>query len=178
MEYELRRRHRHTDHAAPAHHHHHRKCHLRHPQAVSSLDELAEGAFAKVLADTTVEAQNVQRILLCSGKVYYDLIQAREAAERTDVAIIRIEQVFPLPDLELAEILAPYSDTCSLVWVQEEPANMGAWGYLLRHLRGVSGRFRLEGVCRPASASPATGSKASHTYEQQLLMRQALGLEE
>ena len=126
----------------------------------------------------SVEPSQVKRILLCSGKVYFELLKARQEAQLDHVAIIRLDQVYPLPDHELNEQLATYSDDCELVWVQEEPANMGAWGFLLRHLRGVSGRFRLEGVHRPESASPATGSKASHHFEQDLLMRQALGLED
>ena len=151
---------------------------LRHPQAVSSLEDLASGGFDKVIGDPSAEPSKVKRILLCSGKVYFELLKAREEAQIDHVAIIRLEQIYPLPDIELNEQLAPYSDDCELVWVQEEPANMGAWGFLLRHLRGVSGRFRLEGVHRPESASPATGSKASHQLEQNLLMRQALGLED
>jgi 2-oxoglutarate dehydrogenase E1 component len=151
---------------------------LRHPQAISSLEELAGGQFEKVIADKEADASKVKRILLCSGKVYFELLAARAEAQIDHVAIIRIEQVYPLPDVELNETLSVYADDCELVWVQEEPANMGAWGFLLRHLRGVAGRFRLDGVYRPESASPATGSKASHQFEQNLLMRQALGLEE
>ena len=142
---------------------------LRHPQAVSSLEELASGGFKKVIGDPSVEPSQVKRILLCSGKVYFELLKARQEAQLDHVAIIRLEQVYPLPDLELNEQLAPYSDDCELVWVQEEPANMGAWGFLLRHLRQRAFRLRRP---PPESASPATGSKASHQLEQNLLMRQ------
>ena len=151
---------------------------LRHPQAISSLEELATKPFEKVIADSEADPSKVTRILLCSGKVYFELLNARNEAQLDHVAILRLEQLYPLPDVELKAHLAPYSDDCELVWVQEEPENMGAWGFFLRQLRGVAGRFRLNGVFRPESASPATGSKASHTYEQNLLMRQALGLEE
>ena len=95
------------------------------------------------------------------------------------VSIVRMEQLYPLPDIELQEALKDYADETPLYWVQEEPENMGTWPSLLHRLGGRPfGRFDLKRVCRPESASPATGSAASHKYEQDLLCRQALGIEE
>ncbi|MBL0193880.1 MAG: 2-oxoglutarate dehydrogenase E1 component [Myxococcales bacterium] len=150
---------------------------LRHPKAVSTVDDLADGEFRKVLveANPTIQPSAVKRVLLCSGKVYYDLVDARDAAGRTDVAILRLEQLYPL-DASLPEALAPYADGTPLVWVQEEPRNAGAWYFLCANLTGAVGnRLPLSSVTRAASASPATGSTASHKLEQKRLMEEALG---
>src|SRR6185369_14162407 len=100
---------------------------LRHPRAVSSLDELATGRWQKVIPDTAVDAKGVTKILLCAGKVYYDLLERREKLQRNDVAIVRMEQLYPLPMAELEQALAPYADGTPVVWTQEDPENMGAW---------------------------------------------------
>ena len=113
-------------------------------------------------------------MLLCTGKVYYDLIAGREAKQRDDVAIIRFEQLYPLSDALLAETVKPFQDA-ELVWVQEEPFNMGAWYHVRARWPEVVGRGRLVPVARPESASPATGSEKSHNYEQKLLVDQAFG---
>ena len=150
---------------------------LRHPRAVSSIEDLAEGCFEKVLKDTREEPAKTSRILLCSGKVYYDLAQKREESGRDDVAILRVEQLYPNPMEELEKALAPYADETPLVWVQEEPLNMGAWPHLLLRMgTRLFGRFTMECISRPESASPATGSNASHKFEQELLLNQALEL--
>lgn len=147
---------------------------LRHPQAVSSLDELAAGRFQRVLPDTGAEPGAVRRILLCSGKVYYDLHQARVAQQRGDVAIVRVEQYYPLPEELLRATLAPYPPDAELIWVQEEPRNMGAWPHFrIRFGTTVGGRGPLRVVSRPAATSPATGSAASHKLEQQRLVEAA-----
>jgi 2-oxoglutarate dehydrogenase E1 component len=113
---------------------------------------------------------------LCSGKVYYDLLDARRKAGRTDVALVRLEQIYPLND-ELDRALAPYANGTPLVWVQEEPRNMGAWYFLHARLREVIGdRLPLSVVSRVESASPATGSKAAHYMEQKQLLEAALGV--
>ena len=146
---------------------------LRHKGAVSTLDDLAQGAFRRILWDPSVEAKNARRVLLCSGKVYYDLVAGREAKKRTDVAIVRIEQLYPLSDATIKEALDPYPENAEVLWVQEEPFNMGAWYYLrARWPRTVR---TPTCVSRPESASPATGSAASHKFEQQLLVDQAFG---
>lgn len=147
---------------------------LRHPRAVSSLDELSVGTFRRLLPDEGGAAPDaIQRILLCSGKLYYELVERREALKRRDVAILRLEQYYPFPLEQLRQALAPYPPHLPVVWVQEEPENMGAWPYL-RFRFGVElcGRPLL-GICRPESASPATGSASSHKLEQQRLIDEA-----
>jgi 2-oxoglutarate dehydrogenase E1 component len=148
---------------------------LRHPKAVSTTDELANGGFQKVIGDPSVDPKKVKRVLLCSGKVYYDLVDAREKKGRTDVAILRLEQLYPLNGA-LEQALAPFADKTPLVWVQEEPRNAGAWYFLNANLeKAIGNRLPLSSVTRAAAASPATGSKASHDLEQQRLLDEALG---
>jgi 2-oxoglutarate dehydrogenase E1 component len=148
---------------------------LRHPQAVSPLEEFAEGRFHRVLPDEQLGDQPAERVLLCSGKVYYDLVEACKEAERDDVAIVRLEQLYPFPEIQLRASLEAYGKGTRLLWVQEEPENMGAWRYLKAHRElWFPDRFELEVVARPASSSPATGSSSSHKLEQAKLLRQAL----
>lgn len=149
---------------------------LRHPECTSSLDEMAEGCFQPVLPDPQdPDPKKVNRILLCTGKVYYDLEQERQALGRDDVAILRLEQPYPLPASALIGAVSRYSDDADLVWVQEEPANMGIWPYLrYRFGNRFLGR-ELLGVCRPEAASPATGSAASHKLELCMLLAQVFG---
>jgi 2-oxoglutarate dehydrogenase E1 component len=147
---------------------------LRHPEAVSSLDELAEGSFRRVIADDVVDPAKVRRILLCSGKVYFDLAAERRKRALEDVAIVRLEQYYPLSDA-LSGALARYREGTPVVWVQEEPRNMGAWYFLnARRQEVLRGRHPLSLVSRPESASPATGSKAAHDLEQKMLLDEAL----
>ena len=146
---------------------------LRHPRAVSDLGDVTEGRFRRVLPDETVDPAGVRRVLLTSGKMYYDLALAREEKERDDVAIVRLEQLYPLRMSAIEGALAAYPAAAPVVWVQEEPENMGA----LRFLR-VQWGDRLFGrsvryVSRRASASPATGSGAAHRLEQAELVRDA-----
>jgi 2-oxoglutarate dehydrogenase E1 component len=145
---------------------------LRHPRSVSPLEELAAGRFRRVIGDG--RTAGVRRVLACSGKVYYDLEAHREETGRDDVAIVRLEQLYPLPHAGLREALASYPDGTPVVWVQEEPENMGAWMFLRYHLGDrLLGRLPFSGVFRKASASPATGSHASHVYEQKHLIEKA-----
>jgi 2-oxoglutarate dehydrogenase E1 component len=147
---------------------------LRHPKVVSSLADLEQGGFQRILGDAAAAPDRVRRVLLCSGKVYYDLLTARDELGREDVAIVRLEQLYPLRDEQLREALAPYSPAAPVVWVQEEPANMGAWRYLLARFGDrLLGARPFSGVCRPPSASPATGWAALHRIEQQKLLRVA-----
>ncbi len=148
---------------------------LRHPQATSSLEECSRGGFRRVLGDAGADPALVHHVLLCSGKVYYDLAKAREERGARDTAIVRLEQLYPLPEAELQAVLQAYPDA-RLTWVQEEPANMGAWGFLRLNLSpSALGGRALAAVARAESASPATGSAASHKAEQALLMDQAFG---
>jgi 2-oxoglutarate dehydrogenase E1 component len=151
---------------------------LRSPEVVSTLDDLAGGAFQRILPDAggTAGAAKVREIVFCSGKVYYDLAATRDRLGRDDLAVLRLEQVYPLPTKLLEEALAPYPHDVRVRWVQEEPANMGAWPHLrLRFGERLVGRYLFDGVCRPESASPATGSLASHRLEQQILMERVFG---
>jgi 2-oxoglutarate dehydrogenase E1 component len=151
---------------------------LRSKDATSPLSELVGGHFQEIIPDTTVSPKAVRRILLCSGKVYYDLAKYREDSKRDDVAIIRIEQLYPFPAKALEELLSQYSDKASLFWVQEEARNMGAWGFLrTKYGERLLDRYPFRGVCRPEAASPATGSATSHKIEQQTILKQAFELE-
>jgi 2-oxoglutarate dehydrogenase E1 component len=147
---------------------------LRHPAAVSPLRDLAEGGFRPIIPDEQADPAQVTRAVLCSGKVYYDLVAAREAQGAHHAAILRVEELYPLHDEALRAALAAYRPGLQLVWAQEEPSNMGAWDYVDLHL---SPRLPtpLTLVARPASASPAVGSTSRHKLEQEQLVRQALG---
>ncbi len=150
---------------------------LRHPGAVSPLAELAAGRFQPLLADPAApDPAAVERVVLCSGKLYYDLVAARELGGAGRVAILRLEELYPLPEEALAAALARYRPGAALLWAQEEPVNMGAADYVVR----TAGRWlprgaRLAVVARPASASPAVGSHTRHELEQAALVREALG---
>jgi len=150
---------------------------LRHPRAVSSLEDLAHGSFQRVIPDDAVEPGGVTRVLMTSGKLYYELLQAREERERDDVAIVRLEQLYPLAPGPLAGALEPFDPQAPVLWVQEEPENMGAWRYLRVQWGELLHGRRFSGVHRPASASPATGSGAAHKLEQAELVRTAFDLD-
>jgi 2-oxoglutarate dehydrogenase E1 component len=147
---------------------------LRHPKVVSSLDELAQGSFERILRDTTVKAGKVQRILLCCGKLYYDLLEHREETKREDVAIIRVEQLYPLRQELLQRALQDYPEGTPAFWVQEEPANMGAWNFMrIQFGERLFNRFPLSGIARAVSATPATGSAKRHKHEQTEIIQRA-----
>ena len=128
---------------------------LRHPLAVSKKDDFINGKFEKLIPDNEISPKKAKSLVFCSGKFYYDLIKAREEKNRNDIAIIRIEQLFPLPIDQINDQLKLYSETKDVVWAQEEPKNMGPLSYLLLHFEKVS-TFRI--VSRPFSDSPASGS--------------------
>ncbi|HZT22714.1 MAG TPA: 2-oxoglutarate dehydrogenase E1 component [Verrucomicrobiae bacterium] len=153
---------------------------LRHPQSVSTLDELANGRFQRVIPDEQPDAaaDKIQRVLLCSGKIYFELAAQREKLKRHDVAILRVEQLYPLRDELLESALAKYRQGTPVFWVQEEPANMGAWyEFRVRFGDRLFGRWPFAGISRPASASPATGSSNAHKREQAALIAKAFGEE-
>ena len=148
---------------------------LRNPACVSPLDDFVKGGFQRVLADATdTVPRDIHRVLLCSGKVAYELEKRRQELGRRDVAIIRVEQLYPLPRQALEEALANYTPGTPVVWVQEEPENMGAWRFVRIHFgEKLFDRFPFSGVCRQSAASPATGSKKSHDMEQNELLSAA-----
>jgi 2-oxoglutarate dehydrogenase E1 component len=150
---------------------------LRHPKAISQLAELAEGRFEPFLIDPEEgERGSVDRVVLCSGKLYYELIQAREELGAGGVSVHRLEQLYPVDDEVMAEILAGYKDGTTIIWAQEEPENMGAWPYLKTRFgtEWLDGRFHVSVVARVPSASPATGSSSNHKREQKDLLARAL----
>jgi 2-oxoglutarate dehydrogenase complex dehydrogenase (E1) component-like enzyme len=171
---------------------------LRHPKVVSTVEELASGAFLPVLDDPVVaDPSGVRRILLCTGKVYYELAAARDSRGAKDCAIVRLEQLYPFPQAEVAAMLQRYKSATEVIWVQEEPRNMGAWAFLRGHLKpmlgerqgagspgvgaagpnvATAGRTVILGYAgRPRSASPAPGLLKQHQREQADLLAQAFG---
>ncbi len=148
---------------------------LRHPDVVSSLEDFTSGHFKKVLEDTRESQEKTDRVLLCSGKVYYELASKRKELEKDNVAIVRIEQYYPLRESELLAALEPYKAGTDLVWVQEEPTNMGAWQFLKVRFGDVLNDkgFRLRRLSRVESASPSTGSASAHKLEQDELVDEA-----
>jgi 2-oxoglutarate dehydrogenase E1 component len=150
---------------------------LRHPRVASSLEECASGAFQRILPDSLgIRGERAKRVILCSGKIYYELEQRREKLQRNDVAILRVEQLYPLPQKMLGSFLSDYSEDTSILWVQEEPENMGAWHYLrISCGEKLFGKFPFSVIARPQSASPATGSASSHKQEQEQLLTAAFG---
>jgi len=148
---------------------------LRHPLATSPVAELTNGRFEPVLHDVAT-SDDVKRVIITSGKVYYDLKQARDKAN-ANVAILRLEQFYPFPQTLLAEALGGYPNATEIIWVQEEPRNMGAWPFLHERLAALlSGNQKLQYVGRPLAAAPATGSHHRHDDQQKALVERALGL--
>jgi len=152
---------------------------LRHPQAISTLDDFSQGGFQEVLDDTAVKADGVKRVLMCSGKVYYELLAERTGKGKMDTAIVRMEQLYPFPAEKLAAILNRYKNA-KLTWVQEEPRNMGAWTYIFNQWLGgydlfnekVGGRT-IDYIGRALAASPAVGSHKLHEIEQKEIIEKA-----
>jgi 2-oxoglutarate dehydrogenase E1 component len=137
---------------------------LRHPLCVSPLNEFTQGKFRDLIDDPYVNSEQVKRVLFCSGKIYYELLQKQQDDKRGDIAIVRIEQLYPTPFAEMQKIKEKYASANQFIWVQEEPENMGAWPYLCRKLR--NGRLNLDVVARAEASSPATGFSKRHTAEQ------------
>jgi len=153
---------------------------LRHPAAVSQWDELSEGEFLQVIDDKTVNAEQVQRVILCSGKIYYDLQRKRDEHHLIQIALIRVEQLYPFPKVCLAEILSRYTAIDSLVWCQEEPINQGAWDSIKHRLRAYAKDYDCQDITcisRPIAAAPAVGIYREHQMQQQQLVERALQLD-
>lgn len=154
---------------------------LRYAKAASRLEELTSGAFQEVLSDAQYLGNSVRRILLCCGKIYYDLVNKREELGRTDIAIIRLEQLYPFPLERLNDVLRRYSDAAEIFWVQEEPENMGAWYFVEEQLQSLiegtgaaaTRRRQFRYIGRPAAASPAAGAHRVHHDQQVALVDEA-----
>jgi 2-oxoglutarate dehydrogenase E1 component len=151
---------------------------LRAKDATSDLSELAKGEFRTVIGevDTAIDPKKVKRVIGCSGKVYYDLVNARREREISDIAIFRIEQLYPFPHKALAAELKRYPVLSEVVWCQDEPANQGPWFYVQHHiLENMTDGQKLAYAGRGASASPAVGYYAKHSEQQKALIEQAFG---
>jgi 2-oxoglutarate dehydrogenase E1 component len=151
---------------------------LRHKLAISTLEDLAEGSFQTVIPEIdAIDPKKVERLVLCSGKVYYDLLEKRRNEGREDIAIVRIEQLYPFPEDDLAEAIAPYKNLKHIVWCQEEPMNQGAWYCSQHHMRRVVTAHKkalfLEYAGRDASAAPACGYASMHAEQQEKLLLDA-----
>jgi len=148
---------------------------LRHKEAVSTMEDLADGRFYPVIDETDpLDKSKVKRVLVCAGKVYYELRAFRRAQKRDDVAIIRLEQLYPFPHADYKAAMAQYPNAKEVVWCQEEPQNQGAWYRLNFYLRSdLDARKALYYAGRPVSASPAVGYSAKHAAEQKELVEDA-----
>ncbi|MBU2917717.1 2-oxoglutarate dehydrogenase E1 component [Psychrosphaera sp. F3M07] len=149
---------------------------LRHPLAVSSMEELADGTYHNVIDEIDdIDASKVKRVILCSGKVYYDLLEQRRKDNQTDIAIVRIEQLYPFPHAEMDVVVEKYKHVKDFIWCQEEPQNQGAWYCSQHHFwKSIPNGANLTYAGRKASASPAVGYASVHAKEQQALVNDAL----
>ncbi|HNQ03716.1 MAG TPA: 2-oxoglutarate dehydrogenase E1 component [Thiobacillaceae bacterium] len=148
---------------------------LRHPDTVSSLKDLSQGGFKPVLDDTrALQPEEVKRLVFCSGRIYYDLLKSCRERDIRHIALIRLEQLYPVPDLEIRETLQRYPHIQGITWAQDEPQNQGAWRYIAYQIRMQSGIW-LDYAGRPESASPATGMGELHKQQLQALLDSALG---
>ena len=151
---------------------------LRHKLCTSTLEEITQGSFRRVLPEIDeIEPGQVRRVIICSGKIYYELLEARRVNRIHDIALLRIEQVYPFPGEQLDKLLAQYSNTNELIWCQEEPKNQGAWDFSkLRIPAFIKPRWQLEYIGRQPSSAPAVGSAKLHARQQQAIIEQALDI--
>ena len=152
---------------------------LRNPDATSNLDELTSGEFSCVIDDDLKNKKDVKRIIMCSGKVYYDLVKMRDKNDSKDVGVVRIEQLYPFPYDDLEEILTKYENVQEFIWCQEEPLNQGAWFSHRHRIQRVLDRFdkgdEVSLVSRPPAAAPAVGLMKLHLQQQEELVKEAIG---
>ena len=139
---------------------------LRHAQCVSSVSDLVNGRFQEVIDDVSAVATEVKKVVFCSGKLYYELLEEKEKLNADDTALVRLEQLYPFPKTQLESIVEKYANAETYVWAQEEPENMGAWGFILRHWRELP----LHVVARSASATPASGSSKRAARRQRAVI--------
>jgi 2-oxoglutarate dehydrogenase E1 component len=146
---------------------------LRHPLATSSLADFSQGQFQELIDDASAQVSQVRKVVFCTGKFYYDLLAQRQELNRSDVALVRIEQLFPLPVDQIEAVMAKYTQADRWIWTQEEPRNMGAWSYLLMHYPGVS-QWTL--AAQDMYASPAAGSPVRAKKRHQDVIDQVFSL--
>ena len=142
---------------------------LRHPRCVSKLDDLAQGGFRELIEDAEVDPEQVRTVVFTQGKIHYDLAEHREKNGITDTALVRIEQLHPLPVEQMRAVIRSYTKAERYLWVQEEPLNMGAWGYMALNFTDV----KWEVVARAASGAPATGSSKRSANQQIAIIEKA-----
>jgi 2-oxoglutarate dehydrogenase E1 component len=142
---------------------------LRHPKCVSTIEELTKGGFKEVIDDDSAQPTKIEKVIFCSGKIYYELIEEKEKLKNESIAIVRLEQLFPLPKNQLQAIIEKYKKAKTWLWVQEEPYNMGAWPFMHMEFKDVP----LKVIARPASGSPATGSSKFHFVRQRKIIEKA-----
>ena len=140
---------------------------LRHPKAVSKISDLTNGGFQEVIDDEAADPKKVKSLVFCTGKFYYDLLAVKEENKREDVALVRVEQLFPVPEKKMKDAIAKYKNADDIVWAQEEPRNMGAWSHMLMHFSEIQ-KFRI--ASRRFYAAPAAGSSVrSKARHQQVI---------
>lgn len=145
---------------------------LRHPKCVSNLEDFTDGQFQRVIDDYSVNPDDVKKVVFCSGKIYYELLEHQQQEQINQVAVVRLEQLYPVPKKEMTDIVKKYAFADEFLWVQEEPGNMGAWPFLASNATFLP----LAPVAREASASPATGYYKQHQREQETIIQQALAV--
>ncbi len=139
---------------------------LRHPRCMSTLDDFTSGGFKEIIDDQTAVPEKINKVVFCNGKIYYDLLEEKEKLKNESIAIVRIDQLFPLPKKQVVEIIKKYNKAATWLWVQEEPYNMGAWPFMQMEFDDVP----LKVIARPASGSPATGSSKFHYVRQRKII--------
>lgn len=139
---------------------------LRHPKCISPISDFTKGGFEEIIDDEFINVENISRLAFCSGKIYYDLLAEREKLNIKSIAIIRIEQLYPFPKKQILNLISKYKNANSLMWVQEEPANMGPFDFFGKQFEDID--FQL--VARPASGSPSTGSPKFHKLRHQKIL--------
>ena len=145
---------------------------LRSPKCVSPIEEFTEGKFQEVIDDSYADAKKVKRVLFCSGKIFYDLQDKQQTDQRKDIAIVRVEQLYPTPVQQMAKIKAKYGKATEFIWVQEEPENMGAWPYMCRKFRKKD-VLKLDVISRLEGSSTATGFAKQHAAQQMHIIAKA-----
>ena len=139
---------------------------LRHPLCVSSIEDFTKGGFKETIDDASADPKKITKVVFCTGKIYYDLLEEKEKLKNETIALVRVEQLYPLPKKQIRQIADKYNKAESWLWVQEEPYNMGAWPFIHQELHDIP----LKLIARPASGSPATGSSKFHFIRQRKII--------
>jgi 2-oxoglutarate dehydrogenase E1 component len=140
---------------------------LRHPKTISPIKDFTSGGFKEVIDDVTAKPDLVNKIVFCTGKLYYDLLAEKEKLNNNTITLVRLEQLHPFPTVQVEKIRKKYKLAKTIIWTQEEPANMGAWEFIRNHMPAD---FKIKSICRPASGSTATGSPKFHVIRQQKIL--------